>query len=245
MAPLRDFVSEQIQALAKLSMPGQYFLLLMRGDDYTMQKPVGFDLGFPACIIYELLASGRVILESPKSPKLKLAPNVDSCPLFSDDLLNKAVQGFKKSKQTHEISTWIQRLGVWNPRNSYKLCNKWCRTYGQMLKMLGVLRETEFGTMTANKYFLADDGIKFMQFHLIKQLLLHPDDMQDVPNTLKDRLVLLSIVGDFFLLIQKRFTREELKTAKTRIKTFMDESNQVIGRALIKSWQEIHKSVAQ
>ena len=84
-----------------------------------------------------------------------------------------------------------------------------------------------------------------MQYHLIKRLLLHPEDMQDVPNTLKERLVLLSIVGDFFLLIQKRFTREELKTAKARIKSLMEDPAQVIGRALIKSWQEIHKSVAQ
>ena len=129
----------------------------MRGDDYTMQKPVGFDLGFTSCIIYELLSSGRLILENPKTSTIKLAPNIDNFSKFSDDLLNKAVEGFKRSKQTHEISTWIQRLGVWNPRNSYKLCNKWCRTYGQMLKMLGVLRETEFGTVSSNKYVTSSE----------------------------------------------------------------------------------------
>jgi len=149
-----------------------------------------------------------------------------------------------RSKQEHDVSTWIQRLGIWNPRNSYKLCNKWCRTYGQMLKTLGTLREAELGNMAYNKYYLADDGIKYMQFHLLRQLLLHPEEL-NIPDTLKDRLVLLAIIGDFFLLIQKRFTKEELKTAKKKIKALLDDPGQVIGRALIKSWQDIHKSVAQ
>jgi len=217
-------------------MPGQYFLLLMRGDDYTMQKPVGFDLGFPACILYELLAGGRLVLENKNGiAKIALAPHIDALPLFSDDLLNKAIQAFKRSKQVHEISTWIQRFGIWNPTNSYKLCNKWCRTYGQSLKVLGVLRETESSSISSNKYFLADDGLKYMQFVLIRQLLVHPESMNNIPHTLKDRLVLLAIIGEFFILIQKRFTREELKVVKQRIQAHLTDSSQVIGRALIKS----------
>jgi hypothetical protein len=198
-----------------LTLPQELYLLALHEEKGRVPAALSTSLhyGLGGAILAELILQGRVGLDDKRK-----AVVVNNSMFGEDDLLNEGLERIQSSGRHHKalywVSTFSETIKKLEKRLAYRLVDQ------------GVLRKEEkrfLGVAPYEAYPAQDASARFW----IKQHLRSVVLGGEAPDAHTATLLSLVKVCD---LLERVFTRDELKGARRKIKTLT--SGEVIGEAV-------------
>jgi hypothetical protein len=198
-----------------LTLPQELYLLALHEEKgrvpAALSTPLHYGLG--GAILAELILQGRVGLDDNRK-----AVVVNNTMFGEDDLLNEGLERIQASgrhhKSTYWVSTFSDTIKKLEKRLAYRLVDQ------------GVLRKEEkrfLGVAPYEAYPAQDASARFWIKQHLRSVVLGGEALDAHTATLLSLMCVCDLLG-------RVFTRDELKTARRKIKTLT--SDEVIGEAV-------------
>jgi hypothetical protein len=198
-----------------LTLPQELYLLALHEEKgrvpAALSTPLHYGLG--GAILAELILQGRGGLDDNRK-----AVVVNNTMFGEDDLLNEGLERIQASgrhhKSTYWVSTFSDTIKKLEKRLAYRLVDQ------------GVLRKEEkrfLGVAPYEAYPAQDASARFWIKQHLRSVVLGGEALDAHTATLLSLMCVCDLLG-------RVFTRDELKTARRKIKTLT--SDEVIGEAV-------------